>query len=288
MGSAIAEQPPGALSLAGVYIRELEASVERVWENVFDWEHLPSLHSSTFARVELIDSHPQGNRLRLTNPFGDPGKAQVIELEADPEAGRYVVTTREGVGVGSQIRTRLTQLGPHRTRVEVEFHIPESRPERLAAIGGRYAETYARLWDEDEAMMMQREAALMRRRDQRAGAPPTPLHLGDEQTVRSQLPFTIDFGGERFRVIDVDGEIMVHAADCPHWLGPLDEVPVVDGCVRCPWHGYLFDVRSGRSADGRRLKLATPPQVHIENGSVMLQSGSGSGSDRDPDPRGHA
>ena len=65
--------------------------------------------------------------------------------------------------------------------------------------------------------------------------------------------------------------LMAYAATCPHWLGPLDATPVVDGCVRCPWHGYRFDVRSGGSADGRGLRLATPPRVLIEEGQVELR-----------------
>ena len=28
-------------------------------------------------------------------------------------------------------------------------------------------------------------------------------------------------------------------------LGPLEEAAVEDGCVRCPWHGYRFDLRTG-------------------------------------------
>ena len=33
------------LVIAAVYKREVAASLERVWENVYDWEHLPFLHS---------------------------------------------------------------------------------------------------------------------------------------------------------------------------------------------------------------------------------------------------
>ena len=34
------------LVVAATYHREVIASLEHVWENVFDWEHLPWLHSS--------------------------------------------------------------------------------------------------------------------------------------------------------------------------------------------------------------------------------------------------
>lgn len=271
MNATAAPEGPGPLWLVGRYDRDLKASVARVWENVFDWEHLPSLHSSTFATVELIDRRPAGNRLRLVGQPGDPARAQVIELEADIDAGRYTVTTREGPGAGTQIITRLTPIAPQVTKVEVEFHVPEARPERLKALGRRYAETYARLWDEDEEMMRVRQAALDRRPGHRSAEPPPPLHLGDAESLLSRLPLVVDFNGGRFRVAEVAGEIVVHAAQCPHWLGPLDAAPIVDNCLRCPWHGYLFDVRDGRSADGRGLRLATPPEAHIGPAGVTLR-----------------
>jgi nitrite reductase/ring-hydroxylating ferredoxin subunit len=61
---------------------------------------------------------------------------------------------------------------------------------------------------------------------------------------------------------------------CTHLLGPLGEAPVEDGCVTCPWHGYRFDVRTGRSADGRRLRLSPAPRVEVdaESGRVRLVS----------------
>ncbi len=56
------------------------------------------------------------------------------------------------------------------------------------------------------------------------------------------------------RTVVIGGVTLRHATVCPHLGGPLDG-PVVDGCVTCPWHGYRFDVRTGCSADGRRLSL---------------------------------
>jgi len=33
---------------------------------------------------------------------------------------------------------------------------------------------------------------------------------------------------------------------CPHKGGPLHHGELVDGKVRCPWHGYTFDVLTGK------------------------------------------
>ena len=79
--------------------------------------------------------------------------------------------------------------------------------------------------------------------------------IGSIASVRERLPLVVSFGGERFRILDLDGDLVAHATVCPHWLGPLEATLVVEGCIRCPWHGYAFEVRTGRSADGRGLEI---------------------------------
>ena len=59
------------------------------------------------------------------------------------------------------------------------------------------------------------------------------------------------------REVAVNGVRIRHATVCPHRGGPLDDALVEDGCVRCPWHGYRFDLRTGREAAGGPLRLET-------------------------------
>ena len=63
MGSM--EKDVGSLALVGVYRRAVHASLERVWENVFDWEHLPHLHHQSFSAIECVDSGDWGWRARI-------------------------------------------------------------------------------------------------------------------------------------------------------------------------------------------------------------------------------
>lgn len=252
------------LHLAGRYDRRVEASVERIWENVFDWEHLAHLHDGSFAACALLDAGDWGWRVALT-PAG--GLSQEIEMRADRGAKRYVSTTVAGTGTGTEIRVSLRPVAAHVTDVAVEFHLPEARPERLAVLGAGYATTYARLWDEDEAMMRARETAVVRRFVARADA--APVDLGDERQVRAALPLTFDWGGAPFRLVALDGALVAHSTVCPHWLGPLDEAPVAAGEVRCPWHGYRFDVASGACAAHPEFRLAPAPAIRVEAGRVI-------------------
>ncbi len=217
-----------SVSPVAAYRRTVRASLARVWENVLDWEHLPWLHRDTFAHVRLLERRPDGFRVE-TAMRADPATCLHIDVAIDRAAREYHSRTVLGPGTGTDIVTRLVPSADHATDVDVTFLVPDVPADRRERVGRRFTALYTRLWDEDEAMMIRRQAAL----DGDVAAP--------------------------FRLVHVDGRPLWHATVCPHLGGPLDAGSVVDGIVTCPWHGYRFDVRTGCSADGRRLRLATPP-----------------------------
>ena len=260
------------LALAATYTREVRAGIDRIWENVLDWEHLPALHEIYFNHVALIEIDSSGWRVELTKRPGAADRRMLLELQIDRARARYRVRTLAGDGAGTAIWTVLEALGPRRTAIEVRFYLPEHRPERLAALGEKYRSSYARLWDQDEAMMMRREAlsARSRTRSERSGA---SLALGPLSELRARLPLLVEVDGEPFRVLELeDGLLIAHSTICPHWLGPLEEAAPENGVLRCPWHGYRFDLRTGASADGRGCRLVPGPRVVVDpiTGEAML------------------
>ncbi|GAA4934483.1 Rieske 2Fe-2S domain-containing protein [Streptomyces coeruleoprunus] len=52
------------------------------------------------------------------------------------------------------------------------------------------------------------------------------------------------------------GTVHVLADRCSHMAGPLSEGELIDGCVRCPWHGSVFRLADGWNVHGP----ATAPQ----------------------------
>ncbi len=200
---------------AAVYERTVRASLERVRENVLDWEHLPWLHRTTFGHVRLLDGSRDGWRAETSLRSGDA--PFVIDVAFDRDAPTYHARTIDGPGTGSDVVTRLRPVAPHATAIHVEFLVPHLPPSRRDVIGAAYVALYSRLWDEDEAMMMRRQALL-----------------------DGRLP-------ETQRKVVVDGATCRFSTVCPHRGGPLDAADVdAAGVVTCPWHGHRFDVRTGR------------------------------------------
>jgi nitrite reductase/ring-hydroxylating ferredoxin subunit len=242
------------------YSRRIRAGIERVWENVRDWEHLPWLHRTSFRSIALDETGDFGWRARIGLANG-----RVIGLELVIEGMRYVSRTVAGEGAGSEIWTRLAPVDAAHTDIELEFLVPGISADLAPKLGAAYVALYTRLWDEDEAMMQRREAQLARRSE--LGPLPAdarPVDIGPAAEARARAPFAVDFAGRPFRVVRAGDALVAHATTCPHWLGPLEEAPEADGRLRCPWHGYRFDPASGRGCDlASRLRLPPAPRVVI-------------------------
>lgn len=160
------------LVLVAAYRRTIHASLERIWENVRDWEHLPWLHRTSFRSVSLLEQTDASWRARITMPGRDAPREAVIVLDMDIPQCRYWSRTVAGQGAGGEIFTRLTPVDERNTDIIVEFRAPSVSGKRAEALGATYLQLYQRLWDEDERMMMRRQELI---EAGRIGVEPKPL-----------------------------------------------------------------------------------------------------------------
>lgn len=152
------------LTLVATYRRTIHASLDRIWENVRDWEHLPWLHRSSFTNIRLLEQTPDSWRAYITMPPADAPREAVIEIRLDQPNLRYWSHTMEGQGAGGEILTHLHPAGERTTDIVVEFRVPGVNTKQADAIGAAYLRLYTRLWDEDERMMMRRQKLIDARR----------------------------------------------------------------------------------------------------------------------------
>ncbi|WP_165227293.1 Rieske (2Fe-2S) protein [Aquisphaera insulae] len=65
----------------------------------------------------------------------------------------------------------------------------------------------------------------------------------------------VEFEGRIYALFNVDGEIKAIDGICPHQGGPLADGPLQGTKVGCPWHGWQFDVCTGQSPLGPKIKI---------------------------------
>ena len=97
----------------------------------------------------------------------------------------------------------------------------------------------------------------------------------------------VEISGRQIGVFNVNGEFFALLNRCPHEGAPLEKAACVarltspepgvyqrsrvGELLRCPWHGWEFDMRNGQSwFDPKRVKVRSYP-VAIESGEVLAE-----------------
>lgn len=256
--------PSTRLPHLGTYRRVLPVSIERLYENAIDWAHLPYVHASSFAAIECLAAGADGFRARLTSAEGGES---VIELALDRRLRRWITRTVSGRNSGAEIWTHAFAIERRRTDIVVDFFGPDVPDDARARVAAAYVALYTRLYDEDVAMMTERQRQLDRRIETMHAS---TLDLGSLAALK--LPLEVEFQGRSFVVTRLDASTLAcYAARCPHQLGPLPPQPDADGQVVCPWHGYRFSVETGACLSGQPCRLPSAPRIEIDgSGNVTL------------------
>jgi nitrite reductase (NADH) small subunit len=70
-------------------------------------------------------------------------------------------------------------------------------------------------------------------------------------------------------IANVDGEFYAVQNECLHLHGPLGDGRLEGGVLSCPWHGWQYDVRTGRNEFDHAIRLRTF-DVRVEDGDVKV------------------
>ena len=82
---------------------------------------------------------------------------------------------------------------------------------------------------------------------------------GKEFLVGTRIVAVFRFGDELFAMDGI----------CPHQGGPLAQGELANGCVTCPWHGWQYELSSGKHTISGRLLAETFP-IRQRDGSIEV------------------
>ena len=87
----------------------------------------------------------------------------------------------------------------------------------------------------------------------------------------SCLSVDLDDTGRGIALFNVGGELFALDNTCPHAGGPLGEGTLQGDLVRCPWHGWKFNVRTGRCVKNPIDEWAASCfPLRVENGTIQV------------------
>ncbi len=82
----------------------------------------------------------------------------------------------------------------------------------------------------------------------------------------------VEHGGRIYAIFNVDGVISAIDGLCPHQGGPLADGPIDGTYVTCPWHGWEFCVRTGKSTLNARIRQPVY-EVRVEGREILVAVG---------------
>ena len=78
----------------------------------------------------------------------------------------------------------------------------------------------------------------------------------------------LSVGEKQVALVRQGGTLFALDGRCPHQGGPLGEGNVCEGALRCPWHGYDFELKTGKGRGNEHAVEAL--KVREENGQVEI------------------
>lgn len=85
-------------------------------------------------------------------------------------------------------------------------------------------------------------------------------------------PQRVEVAGQPVLLYKEGTTVYAISAVCAHAGGPLDEGKFYDGCVQCPWHDSVYDLRGGQIVHGPTVYNQPAYEVRVTNGQIRLRA----------------
>jgi nitrite reductase (NADH) small subunit len=79
----------------------------------------------------------------------------------------------------------------------------------------------------------------------------------------------VEVDGQAIAIANVGGQFFATQHACLHLEGPLGEGRLEGKTLSCPWHGWQYDVRTGKNEFDHAIRLQTF-DVKVEGGEVKV------------------
>ncbi len=81
---------------------------------------------------------------------------------------------------------------------------------------------------------------------------------------------TVEARGTPLALYNVGGTVRATANTCPHRGGPLGEGELEAGVITCPWHGFQYEVGTGKCLTNPALGVACHG-VRLDGQDILVE-----------------
>jgi nitrite reductase/ring-hydroxylating ferredoxin subunit len=97
------------------------------------------------------------------------------------------------------------------------------------------------------------------------------VEVAKVEEIPSGTATVVTVEGLRLALVNVGGSLFALDNECTHRGGPLAEgVRVGEWSLQCPWHGSVFDIRTGEVLEPPAPAAVRTYEVSVEGGVVRV------------------
>lgn len=96
------------------------------------------------------------------------------------------------------------------------------------------------------------------------------ITLGKTNEIPEGSGKCFEVEGRPIAVFNIDGAYFAIDDQCTHAEASLSEGEIEGTVVTCPWHGAMFDVRTGEALSAPAFEGVQRYDLHIENGEIRI------------------
>jgi len=104
------------------------------------------------------------------------------------------------------------------------------------------------------------------------GLPTDFVAVMPESDLEPDKPAKATVKGKELVLVKHDGRVFAMMAACSHLGGPLNKGKIVDGGIRCPWHGSVFALEDGRVMQSPATIAQTCFETRIRDGQIEVRA----------------
>jgi len=93
------------------------------------------------------------------------------------------------------------------------------------------------------------------------------IKVAESSEIQPGNTKVVDLLGQSVAIFNVKGEFFATDNSCPHQGGPLGEGTLEEEVVKCPWHSWRYNVRTGRAVQTPNIKCFN---VRTDAGAVEI------------------
>ncbi|MBI2106287.1 Rieske 2Fe-2S domain-containing protein [Candidatus Woesearchaeota archaeon] len=96
------------------------------------------------------------------------------------------------------------------------------------------------------------------------------IKVASKSEIRNGYGKVIDINGKSIALMNNNEKFFAVENTCKHMGGPLGEGNCEDGKVICPWHGWSYDLKTGKNTFNEEIKLETY-EVKIDGENILIK-----------------